>query len=279
MEHSGVRVGWHPSPRSIPTDRMVEMIAYAPVSAGPSTAIFPWQVAIFAAPLFALGLLLPPDRWASLLFRDMRVTIIAYVSLAAYAVGMMFSPAFQDWFVAGCHNRYEQCEGTYWPLEVVGQGITLVNLMVYTKIFLQRLFTIFVVLCVVGSWVRPLRRFAPCFAEFLMGVGRRTLYVYLLHWVLFIVPSSRTSFRDLVKEFIIAWNLNVDVVEALVGLVATLALGCRLTEVLFCWMTQLPIWIVSAVTSRLRENSKDSQALCSGKAATSTSDISNLAGA
>jgi len=183
--------------------------------------------------------------------------------VAAFSAGMMWSPSFQNWYVAACFHRYDQCAVGYWPLAVVGHGVSLEHLYLYTKVFLQRVATMIAVLAVVGSWVRPLKRCTPCFAEFLLGVGRRTLYVYLLHWALWIIPSSRTGFHALVNEWILRYQWNRDVFDALVAVVITFALGSRLTELSFRWMTETPIWIAMRLSTSFIKGGENASALSS----------------
>lgn len=171
----------------------------------PVKVIFPWRMIASHAPCFAAGLWFTPEQWSSLM--DQRnLTVLALICMALLHAS------------------------TWLPLQSASAFVTPFSQVVL----------IFAPTWVIASLFGPLERSAPKAVEHLVSCGRRSHYAFYLSWLLFAVLGSRSGAARLVQG-LIPVLYKTSGVAYLTALWLTLVLSCRLSDVLFGSLLNMPV--------------------------------------
>jgi hypothetical protein len=221
---------------------------------------FPIMQFVYHMPTFTFGLLYSSKEWSDILNRSNRVTIAALVLFLFHHGAMMFWKDYIDFNSVSCwhlgddyvfHGRHVSCStGSFIPIEFVTHSITIQTLGSFLLINFIKVANFFMYLPAWGVMFRATRYLSPRLARLVAGNGSRSMYSYLLHWCLWIVPAVRTGFAARVMlwytphdgwnssdllEHCVAWPLSVVVLHIV---------GSELSERIFSFMVMTPLWIV-----------------------------------
>lgn len=206
----------------------------------------PWHLWVSAMPLFTVGHAVSQEQWQNLLFGRHSFQFCS-AFLVLYTLLMVIWPGFREWWSASCVQD-GQCTYQNCPVELLDSGVSAQSFGVFVKVFLQKVVVVLCIISVIGTWGTPLRRHMPRLGAIVLGCGKRWVYVFLLHWVLFCMPAARVGVATLVFGQP-SDNESLDapyIVEPFLLIFAfgsSLVLGSRLAETLFCWLFLLPGWV------------------------------------
>jgi hypothetical protein len=211
-------------------------------------------------PTFTFGLLYSSKEWTNILFRSYRVNIAAFLLFPLHYGAMFFWKDYKDWTSPFCghiggdyvfHGRHVSCShGAFIPKEFHTHSISIQTLGTFLFIAFMKVasFLVFVPWC--GMIFRGTRYFSPLLAKLGTDNGTRSMYSYLLHWCLWIVPGIRTGFAARIMSWYTPhdhWNSS-DVVEIVVAwplaVVVLHILGSELSERVFSFLVKTPLWVV-----------------------------------
>lgn len=189
--------------------------------------LYPWRLWTFHAPMYALGMLLSKDDWANLLW-SRPVPWLANVGVFLYFFLTSHFVSFEQWLDVACRDHL-QCAWVWYPASVMVHGVSLSTFATYTRVFLQKATLCLMFMAASGSWLRVFQTIWPRFASMAVGCGKRSIFIYLLHWAVFIVPATRTGFWRLQ----VVDNFHNHYLLLGVGVFLNTVLGSRLAEVIF----------------------------------------------
>lgn len=205
----------------------------------------PWHLWVNTMPFFALGQSMTQDQWQQMLFGRHSLHTCSAL-LALYTLLMVTWPGFREWWSASCVQP-GQCTQQLCAVDLLTEGISGQSFGAYVKVFLQKAVVVLCIVSAIGSWGSPLRRHAPRLGAIILGCGKRWVYIFLLHWVLFCMPAARAGVAKLLfGEAEVENMLSSYIFEPvllIISFATSVVMGLRLTETLFCWLFKLPGWV------------------------------------
>jgi hypothetical protein len=224
------------------------------------------------APFFALGQLMPMSRWTNLL-RVPALICIAVAFAFTWYLALFFSPWFRDWNQVACLGNCGEVSASLNPIDVgdsiatqlcvknrhfpnmeghASAAITFNLVMVDVLNFALKASISVAMLFTISAPLRPFMHFAPNLASIVLGSGTRTLYGYILHWVVIVDLAETMDFHLITNEIpeaLLPWFC------ILFTLFLVLILTSAFTERILSWLI-MPLWLMNLCPCAEKEDKK-----------------------
>jgi len=193
---------------------------------------------IYFAPYYAQGLLLSASRWSELL-ADRRCTFVAYAFILVWCASLAM-PSVRDWNDVACAHGFSQCPNSHWPatMKFTRRALSVSSFMTDVRIYASQDALSMAVMWIVAAFAAPLQAKAPRLAAVVFGIGTRTLYGYVLHFLLFLQLGVRmgVSFPHMDSWI---WCM----ISMPLAMQALFVFCSSLTGLLFTWVI-MPFWML-----------------------------------